>query len=99
MKPSSRRHRFRWIRNLPPVFSLMLVVAFGIIFYQVVKEFDLSSIHFSRLFSILSPFIIGLVITFFLVAPVKFLERQFLRLPFSASAAPSPTFCLFSLAT
>lgn len=82
MEPSSRRHRFRWIRNLPPVFSLMLVVAFGIIFYQVVKEFDLSSIHFSRLFSILSPFIIGLVITFFLVAPVKFLERQFLRLPF-----------------
>ena len=51
-------------------------------FYQVVKEFDLSSIHFSRLFSILSPFIIGLIITFFLVAPVKFLERQFLRLPF-----------------
>lgn len=81
MDPQAKRKRLLWLRNMPPMFSLMLVVAFGILFYKIVQEFDLSAIHFSHLLSILSPFIIGLVISFFLVPPVKFTQRQFLRLP------------------
>lgn len=78
----SRKKRLRWLQQIPPVFSLMLVVAFGIIFYKIVQEFDLSAVRFSRILSILTPFIIGLVIAFFLSPPVKALEKLLLRLSF-----------------
>lgn len=80
MDSQTKKRRLMWLRNMPPMFALMLVVAFGILFYKIVQEIDLSAIHFSRILSILNPFIIGLVITFFLVSPVKLLEKQFSRI-------------------
>ena len=70
------------------MFSLMIVVAFGILFYKFIQKFDLTAIEFSSLISVMSPFIIGLVLTFFLVPPVKFVERQFSRLAFFKSHYP-----------
>lgn len=70
------------------MFSLMIVVAFGILFYKFIQKFDLAAIEFSSLISVMSPFIIGLVLTFFLVPPVKFVERQFSRLAFFKSHYP-----------
>jgi predicted PurR-regulated permease PerM len=80
MDDQTKRKRIQWLRNLPPMFSLMLVVAFGIVFYKLSQKIDLSAIRISSILSVLSPFIIGLVLTFFLVPPVKFVERQFSRL-------------------
>lgn len=70
------------------MFSLMIVVAFGILFYKFIQKFDLTAIEFSSLISVMSPFIIGLVLTFFLVPPVKFVERQFSRFAFFKSHYP-----------
>ncbi len=90
MDDQTKKRRIQWLRNMPPIFSLMLVVAFGILFYKLLQKLDLSSIHFSSFLSVLSPFIIGLVLTFFLVSPVKFTERQMHRLHFF-KARPSLT--------
>lgn len=79
MDHTPKKRRFSWLRTMPPIFSLILVVAFGIIFYKIIQEIDLSAVHFSKLISILSPFFIGLIIAFFLVQPVKFLEKLFQR--------------------
>ena len=80
MDDQTKKRRIQWLRNMPPIFSLMLVVAFGILFYKVVQKFDFSAIQFSSILSVMSPFIIGLVLTFFLVPPVKFTEQQLLRI-------------------
>lgn len=85
MDDQTKRKRIQWLRNLPPMFSLMLVVAFGIVFYKLSQKIDLSAIRISSILSVLSPFIIGLVLTFFLVSPVKFTEKQFKRLHFFRS--------------
>lgn len=82
MDDQTKKRRLQWLRNMPPMFSLMLVVAFGILFYKFIQKFDLAAIEFSSLLSVMSPFIIGLVLTFFMVSPVKFLEHQLLRIPF-----------------
>ena len=88
MDDQTKRKRIQWLRNLPPMFSLMLVVAFGIVFYKLSQKIDLSAIRISSILSVLSPFIIGLVLTFFLVPPVKFVERQFSRFAFFKSHYP-----------
>ncbi len=85
MDIQEKKRRIQWLRNLPPIFSLMLVVAFGILFFKLSQKIDLSAIRISSILSVLSPFIIGLVLTFFLVPPVKFAERQFNRLSFFKS--------------
>ena len=85
MDDQAKKRRLQWLRNMPPMFSLMIVVAFGILFYKFIQKFDLTAINFSSLLSVMSPFIIGLVLTFFLVPPVKFVERQLLRLKFFKS--------------
>ena len=88
MDDQTKKRRLQWLKNMPPMFSLMIVVAFGILFYKFVQKFDLTAIEFSSLISVMSPFIIGLVLTFFLVPPVKFVERQFSRLAFFKSHYP-----------
>lgn len=80
MDNQTKKRRLLWIRNMPPMFALMLVVAFGIVFYKLIQEVDLSAIHFSRILSILHPFIIGLVITFFLTSPVNLVEKQLTKI-------------------
>ena len=85
MDDQTKKRRLQWLKNMPPMFSLMIVVAFGILFYKFIQKFDLTAIEFSSLISVMSPFIIGLVLTFFLVPPVKFVERQFSRLAFFKS--------------
>ena len=85
MDDQTKKRRLQWLKNMPPMFSLMIVVAFGILFYKFIQKFDLAAIEFSSLISVMSPFIIGLVLTFFLVPPVKFVERQFSRLAFFKS--------------
>ena len=82
MDDQTKKRRIQWLRNLPPMFSLMLVVAFGILFFKLSQKVDLSAIRISSIISVLSPFIIGLILTFFLVPPVKFTEKQFNRLSF-----------------
>ncbi|MCI8632171.1 MAG: AI-2E family transporter [Lachnospiraceae bacterium] len=77
---SSNKQRLAWLRNLPPLFTLALVTAFGILFYKIVRDIDISGIHFSRILTILNPFITGLVITFFLVPLVKLFENRLYRL-------------------
>jgi len=57
-------------------------VAFGILFYKLLQKINLSAIQFSSILSVMSPFIIGLILTFFLVSPVKFTEKHLLRLRF-----------------
>lgn len=88
MDDQTKKRRLQWLKNMPPMFSLMIVVAFGILFYKFIQKFDLAAIEFSSLISVMSPFIIGLVLTFFLVPPVKFVERQFSRLAFFKSHYP-----------
>ena len=88
MDDQTKKRRLQWLKNMPPMFSLMIVVAFGILFYKFIQKFDLTAIEFSSLISVMSPFIIGLVLTFFLVPPVKFVERQFSRLAFFKSHYP-----------
>ncbi len=88
MDDQTKKRRLQWLKNMPPIFSLMIVVAFGILFYKFIQKFDLTAIEFSSLISVMSPFIIGLVLTFFLVPPVKFVERQFSRLAFFKSHYP-----------
>ena len=88
MDDQTKKRRLQWLKNMPPMFSLMIVVAFGILFYKFIQKFDLAAIEFSSLISVMSPFIIGLVLTFFLVPPVKFVERQFPRLAFFKSHYP-----------
>lgn len=78
----TKKRHLTWLRNMPPLFTLILVTAFGILFYKIIQEIDLSAIHFSRILAILKPFIIGLIITFFLVSPVKALEKHLRRLKF-----------------
>ena len=85
MDDQTKKRRLQWLKNMPPMFSLMIVVAFGILFYKFIQKFDLTAIEFSSLISVMSPFIIGLVLTFFLVPPVKFVERQFSRITFFKS--------------
>ncbi len=82
MDDQAKKRRIQWLRNMPPMFSLMLVVAFGILFYKVLQKINLSAIQFSSILSVLSPFIIGLVLTFFLIPPVKFTEKNLNRIPF-----------------
>lgn len=77
---NSNKQRLAWLRNLPPLFTLALVTAFGILFYKLVRDIDISGAYFSRILTILNPFIIGLVITFFLVPLVKLFENRFHRL-------------------
>ena len=88
MDDQTKKRRLQWLKNMPPMFSLMIVVAFGILFYKFIQKFDLTAIEFSSLISVMSPFIIGLVLTFFLVPPVKFVERQFSRFAFFKSHYP-----------
>lgn len=88
MDDQTKKRRLQWLKNMPPMFSLMIVVAFGILFYKFIQKFDLAAIEFSSLISVMSPFIIGLVLTFFLVPPVKFVERQFSRFAFFKSHYP-----------
>ena len=85
MDDQTKKRRLQWLKNMPPIFSLMIVVAFGILFYKFTQKFDLTTVRFSSLLSVMSPFIIGLVLTFFLVPPVKFMERQFSRIEFFKS--------------
>ena len=51
---SSNKQRLAWLRNLPPLFTLALVTAFGILFYKIVRDIDISGIHFSRILTILN---------------------------------------------
>ena len=82
MDDQTKKRRLLWLRNMPPMFSLMFVVAFGILFYKLLQKINLSAIQFSSILSVLSPFIIGLILTFFLVSPVKFTEQHLQRFRF-----------------
>lgn len=80
MDDQTKKRRLYRLRNMPPMFSLMLVVAFGIIFYKIINRIDLPTLNFARIFSVMTPFILGLIFTFFMISPVKFTQRQLLRI-------------------
>ncbi|MCL2058406.1 MAG: AI-2E family transporter [Oscillospiraceae bacterium] len=58
--------------------SYMAVVFFGVLVYFLLSNLDSISAIFSRLISILSPFIFGAIIAFLLDVPMRFFERRFL---------------------
>lgn len=56
--------------------KIMLIVAFGIVLYIILQNFDALTIRFNEFMSILAPFILGGCIAFVVNIPMKFFENK-----------------------
>ena len=56
--------------------KILIIVAFGIILYMTLQNFDIISNSFQNFTNILSPFILGACIAFVVNIPMKFIENK-----------------------
>ena len=76
-KQEFRRKSLRYL----PLFILVLIsIAFAIVFYKFVHETHTATNYAAAVAKLLSPFLIGLTITFFLSPAVRLLETGFAKL-------------------
>lgn len=72
------RRRFRWDKKyLYWGVTAFCVIAASILFYLIISSFPIIAKGVSKIFSILSPFIWGIVITYLLSPVMHGLERLF----------------------
>lgn len=82
------RRRFRWDKKyLYWGVTAFCVIAASILFYVIISGFPVIARGVSKIFSILSPFVWGVVITYLLSPLMHSLERAFSRKTFSAAGA------------
>ena len=60
--------------------KILIIVAFGIILYMTLQNFDIISNSFQNFTNILSPFILGACIAFVVNIPMKFIENKLLNI-------------------
>lgn len=59
--------------------KIMIIVAFGIVLYISLQNFDIISNGFQNFMKILSPFVLGACIAFVVNIPMKFIENKLLN--------------------
>ena len=77
---NKQEFRRKSLRYLPLFILVLICIAFAIIFNKFVHETHAASNYAGTILKLLSPFIIGLAITFFLTPAVRLLETGFSKL-------------------
>lgn len=77
---NKQEFRRKSLRYLPLFILVLICIAFAIIFNKFVHETHAATNYAGTILKLLSPFIIGLAITFFLTPAVRLLETGFAKL-------------------